>query len=381
MRPLKLRTRWIVTTAALVSATGALAVIVTTIITQHLLQDRSRTLFAPPPAPAGAVAPGAPLPPTPARLQAQAAAGHAVTTGVIHDVRVDGAVLVAVLVVLSVVAAWFITSRMLRPVQRIAGTARSVTTTGEGRRIGATGPDDELRELADTIDSMLDRLDASAEAQRRFVADASHELRTPLAAMAVELDVALDNPHADRAELEDALRATRQAVRRAEQLVESLLLLARAGAVQHAEPCRLDESCTRAIDTTRAVHPDLHVDAELEPAPVTGEPVLIDRLVANLVENAARYRTPGTPVSVASGTRDGRAWLLVTNEGRAVDDHEVASWFDRFRRGDRGRASADGGAGLGLAIVKTVADAHGARVHATARREGGITVEIDFARA
>ena len=370
---LRLRTRWALVTAALVAVTGLVAVIVLTVVTERLLETRSRGAFAP--TSGISVPPGAPAPLSPV---VPGDAGHRIASSVIHDVRWWGVGLVAALVVFAVAAAWFVTGRMLRPLRDILDTAHAVTAAGEGHRIASDGPHDELRDLADTIDSMLDRLDASSEAQRQFVADASHELRTPLATMAVELDVALDNPEADTAELREALAGMRGALDRSQRLVESLLTLARAGSLRHIAPYALDEACQRAIATTTAVNPDLTVHAELDAAPVQGDAVLIDRLCANLLENAARYRTPGTAITVRSGTDAHGSWLVVENEGRAFQPSELADWFDRFRRGDRARATSDGGVGLGLSIVRQVAAAHGARVTASPQPNGGVSIEVRF---
>ena len=231
---------------------------------------------------------------------------------------------------------------------------------------------------------MLDRLQASFEAQRRFVADASHELRTPLAVMRTEVEVALADPHASVDDLRAAAVVVRDATERADRLVDSLLVLARSDRVQAdglavRERVELTEVCGEAL---RAVDPEvrargLRVATAHAPAAVLGDPVLLGRLAGNLVENAVRHNVDGGWLRVDTGTVEGRARLQVSNGGPPLDPDEVPALFEPFRRSGAAR-TARRGAGLGLAIVRAVVRAHGGTVDAAARPDGGLVVTVDL---
>jgi signal transduction histidine kinase len=247
-----------------------------------------------------------------------------------------------------------------------------------GERIALDGPDDELRRLADTFDDMLDRLDVAFASQRTFVADASHELRTPLAVMRAEIEVALDDPNADPEELRTSLRTVLATVEDTTALVDRLLHLSRADTLAVVERHDLAASARTAVEripATGAADPVAH----LVEAPVRGDPVLLDRLAGNLVENAARHNIPGGGVSVRTGVDGGDAVLTVENDGPCIAPDEVPDLFSRFRRRDESRPT--GGAGLGLAIVAAIARTHGGTVAAEPRAGGGLRVEVRLPRA
>ena len=277
---------------------------------------------------------------------------------------------------------------MLRPLQDVTATARRLSAERLDARIAATGPRDELRELADVFDAMLDRLQASFEAQRRFVADASHELRTPLAVMRTEVDVALADPGASAEELRAAAEVVRAATERADRLVDSLLLLARSDRLSLdglpvTEPVELSAVTAAGL---AAVRPEveargLRVDVAWGPAAVLGDPGLLERLAGNLVENAVRHNVDGGGLSATTGTTpEGRAFLVVANSGAPVPADEVEQLFVPFRRHGTAR-TARRGAGLGLAIVRSVARVHGGEVHAVPREGGGLVVRVDLPAA
>ena len=207
----------------------------------------------------------------------------------------------------SVAAGWMVAGRALRPISRITSTARSISDRTLDARIALDGPRDELRELADTFDSMLERLEAAFESQRRFVANASHELRTPLAIVRTELDVTLDDPDADRDELRAMAFVVRDANERMERLIASLLALAssEAGIVQaRARRPRRDRGARRS--TARRPSPPAarcSSTPRSAPAPVLGDPVLLERLAENLIENAVRYNAAVGWVRVRTGHR------------------------------------------------------------------------------
>lgn len=285
--------------------------------------------------------------------------------------------LVAALV-LAVALGWALAGRALRPLRRVTETATRVADRSLHERIGLTGPHDEIKQLADTIDAMLERLDRSFDAQRRFVANASHELRTPLAMNRTMLEVAAGNPEAseDLRRLAPDLLATNE---RSERLVEGLLTLARSEQqVVELGAVDLAEVASMAVEQQRheALEHRVTVTTDLEQAPVAGSPVLVEQLAANLVQNAVRHSPPGAEVVVRTGCRGTHCVLQVENPGVALPPDEVDELFEPFRRGN-GRISSRG-VGLGLSIVKSVAQAHSGRVWARPREGGGLVVRVEL---
>jgi signal transduction histidine kinase len=300
------------------------------------------------------------------------------------------------MVVAAIGLGWLVAGRVLRPLAAITATAKRYSTDTLQQRIRLNGPKDEFKELADTFDGMLERLERSFASQRRFAANASHELRTPLAIMRAALDVGLRDTKATTGDLRAMGATTLQAVDRSEHLVDSLLLLARSEQPPH-HPQRLDLAAAAqdAIDATRAERAalGLRLTDALEPAVVSGERVLLERAVANLVENAVRHNQPGGRIEVASGADDHGAWLRVANSGRRIPPEQVQGLFEPFRRLDgssasaqlgaraSGPASAHRGAGLGLSIVRAVARAHGGTTSAEALPDGGLAVTLTLPAA
>lgn len=280
----------------------------------------------------------------------------------------------------SVIAGWIVAGRALRPISRITATARSISDRTLDARIALAGPRDELRELADTFDSMLGRLEDAFESQRRFVANASHELRTPLAIVRTELDVTLDDPAAGEDDLRSMARVIRDANERMERLIASLLALAssEAGIVQ-SRPADLAEVIQPALEREPGFEDgSLQLEATLAPAPVLGDVVLLERLAANLVENAVRYNAAVGWVRVRTGVERGEATLHVANPGARIEPAAVESLLEPFHRLESSRARSTGGYGLGLAVVRAVAQAHGGRVAVLARREGGLEITVSL---
>jgi signal transduction histidine kinase len=294
--------------------------------------------------------------------------------------RSAGLVFVVVAVV-GVAAAYVLAGRALQPVSRVTSTARRLSDETLDQRIALDGPADELKELADTFDAMLARLDAAFDSQRRFVANASHELRTPLSVIRTEVDVTLADSGASITELRTMGEVVREASRRADQLVDALLVLARSDGqarqgLAQREPVDLASLVPAAVAAvaSEASARGLAVSTETRPAPVEGDPQLLERLVGNLVENAVRHNVDGGWVTVRTGTESG-AFLSVLNTGPAVPAGEVDELFQPFRRGGTARTGSRG-AGLGLSIVRAVAAAHGGAVSAAARSEGGLEVTV-----
>ncbi|MBP0453552.1 HAMP domain-containing protein [Kitasatospora sp. RG8] len=284
------------------------------------------------------------------------------------------------LAVIAFIAGYAMAGRVLRPLGRITRTAREVASSDLHRRIELDGPDDELKELADTFDDMLDRLDRSFDSQRRFVANASHELRTPLAINRTLLEVQLSDPgvSTDLQQLGKTLLATNE---RSEQLVEGLLLLARSeNELTDRRAVELSEVAGRAVEQTRseAERREVEVRATLTPAMVGGNGVLLERIALNLLQNAVRYNTPGGWVEITTSVVPGNAGeLVVSNTGPVVPGYELEHIFEPFRRvkgADRTRS--DKGVGLGLSIVRSVVRAHGGTIEATPRSGGGLTMRV-----
>ncbi|MFD3717657.1 sensor histidine kinase [Streptomyces sp. NPDC058674] len=283
---------------------------------------------------------------------------------------------------LSIIAFAFgyaMAGRVLSPLGKITRTARRVVGSDLTRRIELDGPDDELKELADTFDEMLDRLERAFTAQQRFVANASHELRTPLAINRTLLEVHLSDPGApvELQQLGKTLLATNE---RSEQLVEGLLLLARSeNQIVERKPVDLAEVASRALDQARteAEAKGVEIRGERAPAVVQGNGVLLERIALNLVQNAVRYNVPEDGwVEVTTEAQHGQAVLLVSNTGPVVPAYEVDNLFEPFRRLRTERTGSDKGVGLGLSIARSVARAHGGRIRAIPREGGGLVMRV-----
>ncbi|MBB5937603.1 sensor histidine kinase [Streptomyces zagrosensis] len=270
--------------------------------------------------------------------------------------------------------------RVLSPLGRITRTARQVAGSDLSRRIELGGPDDELKELSDTFDEMLERLDRAFTAQQRFVANASHELRTPLAINRTLLEVQLSDPDAspDLTQLGKTLLATNE---RSEQLVEGLLLLARSdNEIVDRKPVDLAEVAGQAVDQVRteAQAKGVELRGAREPAVVQGNGVLLERVALNLAQNAVRYNTPDGWVEVSTELQRGEAVLVVSNTGPVIPAYEVDNIFEPFRRLRTERTGSDKGVGLGLSIVRSVVRAHGGRIAARPREGGGMVIQVSF---
>ena len=378
--PLTIRARWAMVCAVLVTLSGAVVLVVMLVMTDRLLHDNAPQALGLPargtPPPATAPPGGAPRP-----EQAALDQGHGVTTDVIREVRLVGLGLLGALALASVGIGWVVAGRMLRPIERMTETAEAVSGSRLGDRIALDGPDDELTRLGATFDAMLDRLDAAFAAQRAVVADVAHEIRTPLAVMRTQIEVALDEPDgrsAEVAELRAALESNLSTVTRTTELAESMLHLSRAQALATLVDRDLADSARAAADAARSVGrgsldtaPVVHLS--LRPAAVRGDPVLLDRLAGNLVDNAVIHSPPGTEVWVSTGVEGADAVLRVENGGPEIAADHVPRLFERFHR----RSAHDApGSGLGLAIVAAVVATHGGTVAAEPRTAGGLAVTV-----
>jgi signal transduction histidine kinase len=284
--------------------------------------------------------------------------------------------------VVSVALGWLVAGRVLRPLRAMTTATREISEQNLHERLRVPGPSDELKDLGDTIDRLLARLEGAFDAQRRFVANASHELRTPLTVSRAMLEVALADPGLDL----DSLRSTCEEVLAAqehqEQLVEALLTLARSQrGLDRQESLDLGHVVSEVLlaHGPDAVARGLTVDAALGPALISGDPRLIERLVSNLVENGIRHNVPSGRIEVAVGTGPGRAVLRVANTGPLVTDDQIERLFQPFQRLQAGSSAGhDDGLGLGLSIVAAVATAHGAALRARPGLDGGLDVEVRF---
>jgi signal transduction histidine kinase len=272
---------------------------------------------------------------------------------------------------------WIVAGRILRPVHRLTAAARTASEQNLSQRIALEGPHDELRELADNFDTMLERLDRAFTSQRQFIANASHELRTPLTVMRTAMDVVLAKPEPTRDELVSMADDIRQAVDHAERLIEVLLVLARNDQARALiEPLDLAAVAEDALEGRRAG--GITTIATLDDAPVTGDGVLLERLVANLLDNAERYNIPGGTVEITTTADDAASVLRVVNTGAVIPTDMVQRLFLPFSRlDDRVRHN---GFGLGLTLVSSIAAAHGGTVDATAMPTGGLDISVRLPR-
>jgi signal transduction histidine kinase len=271
-----------------------------------------------------------------------------------------------VLFVASLGVGWVVAGRVLRPIGSITAVARDIQATDLSRRIELPGPDDELKQLADTFDAMLARLDAAFDAQRQFTADASHELRNPLAIIRTNVDVALADPRADPDDLRQALVVVKRAGDRMARLVDDLLALARRQepTLEH-EQVDLGVAVAEASDdfVVPAAARNIVLDRAIGPGVVViGDRDALKRAVANLLENAVRLAPAGSRIRLATGSEGDRAWIAVADEGPGISPEDQPHVFDRFWRADKARSRADGGTGLGLAIVRQIAESHGGHI-------------------
>ncbi|MBJ7358779.1 ATP-binding protein [Nocardioides sp.] len=279
----------------------------------------------------------------------------------------------------SVGVGWLFAGRVLAPVHTITSRARAISADSLDERVSLGGPHDELRELADTFDSLLDRIHEAFAGERRLVATMSHELRTPLANQQVALDVALSDPDAGATELREAAEVALDQNRRAARTIDALLTLARvqsgAQPAQHA-PVELDLVVSEVAAAART--DDLAWHVELVPVTVLGDAQLLERAVTNLVQNAVEHNVPGGRVDVRLTADRAAARLVVESSGPLISPEVAAGLTLPFRRGVTDRTSSDRGVGLGLSIVQAVADHHGGRLTLTPLESGGLSVELEL---
>jgi signal transduction histidine kinase len=299
----------------------------------------------------------------------------------LHQLLVQSAVALAIMAVVSIALGWLVAGRVLRPIRTMTATTRRISERSLHERLALEGPGDELKDLGDTIDGLLGRLEAAFDSQRRFVANASHELRTPVMFSQTLLQVALADPALTLDSLKAACQDVIDTGKEQAQLIDALLTLARSQrGLDHREPFDLAAVGRVALDSTSAAAAarKLTVEPTLDPAPVAGDARLARTLITNLVDNAMRYNHPGGRVEVVTTTRAGRALLRVTNTGPAIPDDEIDRLLQPFQRLEDRRNNNSDGVGLGLSIVSAIAAAHAASLSLNPQPRGGLAVEVAF---
>jgi signal transduction histidine kinase len=302
----------------------------------------------------------------------------------LRQLLIESGLALGIMTVLSIGLGYLVAGRVLRPLRTITAAAQSISASSLHARLALAGPDDELKELGDTFDGLLARLEATFSAQRQFVANASHELRTPLARQRTLIEVALASPQPSAASLQDVCRRMLAAGEEQERLIETLLTLARSqrGLDRHEviDLAAITEEVVLA-HYAEAQRRGLTVTCRPGPASARGDGRLAGRLVANLVDNAVRHNMAHGTVEISTGTWAPHAVLSVVSTGPVIPPAEVGRLFQPFQCGGASRTSSRAGLGLGLSIVSAIAEAHGAWLRADARPGGGLAVQVGFPTA
>jgi signal transduction histidine kinase len=276
---------------------------------------------------------------------------------------------------------WVAAGRVLRPLRAITTTARTISAGNLHQRLALSGAEDEFKQLGDTLDDLLARLEGSFEAQRRFVANASHELRTPMTLERTLLQVALADPAATAQTLRSTCEELLASQSEHEQLLEALLTLASSErGLERREPLDLSALTERVLQAARPEieRRGLQLEVRLTPAPASGEPALIQRLITNLVDNAVDHNVSGGRVTVRTESHAGQALFAISNTGPRIAPDQTERLFEPFQRLDAGRTGTHGHHGLGLSIVRAIATAHDATLSAETPPEGGLAVTVCF---
>jgi len=302
----------------------------------------------------------------------------------LNQLLTESGVALGIMAVVSIGLGWLVAGRVLRKLRTITAAARSISASSLYARLALDGPNDEFKELGDTFDGLLARLEAAFGAQRQFVANASHELRTPLARQRTLIEVALADPKPSINALQDVCKRVLATGEQQERLIEALLTLARSQrGLDRREPIDL-APLTAEIVLTRQPEAELRgltLATSFAPAPALGDARLAERLVANLLDNAIRHNVAHGIVQVSTGTWAGHAVLSVSNTGPMIHPDHVAQLFQPFQRGGADRTGTRDGLGLGLSIVGAIAEAHGAWLQANALTGGGLGIQAGFPQA
>lgn len=310
-------------------------------------------------------------------LRGQAVVQHAAD---LHHLLIWSAIAMAIMAVISIALGWLVAGRVLSPLRAMTATTRQISERNLHERLAIDGPRDELKDLADTVDGLLGRLQVAFDAQRRFVANASHELRTPLTLQRALIEASLG----DRAATIESVRSNQERLleigEEQERLLEALLTLASSErGIEYRQPVDLAEVTDTVLLTLRpeADRLGLQVQTSIARAATTGDHDLLERLVANLLDNAVDDNIPGGQVDVVTGTKAGRAFLSVANSGPMIPPEQVNRLLEPIQRLDRTRHTNDHH-GLGLSIVRAIADAHDATLTTRPQPHGGLHIEVTF---
>jgi signal transduction histidine kinase len=316
------------------------------------------------------------------RLETQSATQH---VAALNLLLAESAIALGVMAVVAAALGWLVAGRVLRPLRAMTATARAISAEDLSQRLAVPGPGDELKDLGDTIDGLLDRLETAFAAQRRFAASASHELRTPLAMMRTSLDVATGKPAPVPPQLTVLAGKLREGLDQADRLVENLLLLARAqhGANDDQETIPMGPLLADAIAARAGLIASMGLDVRHsdDGVLVTGNVVLLARMTSNLIDNAVRHNYPGGWIRAQVSVDGPSVRLTVDNGGPVLDPGNVTTLTQPFRRLGSDRTGSAGGTGLGLSITEAIVTAHGGTLHLHARPDGGLHAVIDLPAA
>ncbi len=296
------------------------------------------------------------------------------------ELRIASLIALGLLAIASAALGWLASGRALAPVRSITEAARQASELRLGQRLALTGPDDEFKQLGDTFDVMLERLDAAFTSQKRFVANAAHELRTPLTAMRTAIEVTLSKPSRTPEQLEAMADRVKRSVEQAEATIEALLALATSElGPATRETIDLATAAEDALDAGSAAIAErqLTVDAALAPAPARGDRVLLERMLANLVENAVRHNHPGGWIEIRTSQRGDSAVFEIANSGASLTAEQIPGLFEPFARGEQ-RLEHSNGVGLGLSIAAAIARAHDTTITARPRSSGGLEMSVEI---
>jgi signal transduction histidine kinase len=296
----------------------------------------------------------------------------------LDDLRTASVIGLGMLVIAAAALGWLASGRALRPVRSMTEAARQASELRLGQRLTLTGPDDELKQLADTFDVMLERIDAAFTSQKRFVANAAHELRTPLTAMRTAIEVTLSKPDRTPEQLEAMAARVQRSIERAEATVEALLTLASSELGPTVEEAVDLATVTEdALDAMRGRidQRQINLEATLEPAPVRGDRVLVERMIANLLDNAVRHNESGGWIGIHTTQRADTAVFEIANSGPSIPPEQIPTLFEPFARAEQ-RLNFNDGVGLGLSIADAIAGAHGGEITARPRHGGGLALSV-----
>lgn len=354
------------------------------LFTEHA-SHRSLTLKRPP---AGAGVVRRPLPKQVSEALATRA-GKAVIVQVgtnqritdLHHIIVESGIALGIMAIMSALLGWLVAGRVLRPLRTMTATTQQISEENLHERLAMAGPRDELRQLADTIDGLLVRLEAAFDAQRRFVANASHELRTPLTAARAMLEMVLTDPDATLDTFRMTCKQVLEESEQQEQLIDALLALAQGQrGIERREPIDLAQATADAVNTheLEAAARGLQITTSLGAAPISGDRRLIERLVSNLIENAIGHNKADGQIEIAVSADAETAVLSVANDGPAIAEGEITRLQQPFQRLAPDRTSYRDGLGLGLSIVAAIVKAHDAKLAIESRQAGGLAVDVRF---